>query len=169
MCDTSGNTDNLFSCGPFAQAEPWWILNRSKMQSDFRVFRRSPLWKCLDSSTNHVIIQSNPPRQVIQLHTIQLHTTGSVHGQSAFFNRSHVIHASASPLFSIQCEANRPQSVLLTSFLNKNFLLLQMSMLVLHRESITFIRRSFFKNPKPPERTRLMMIWSSSFPYERRL
>ena len=60
--------------------------------------------------------------------------------------------------------ASFPTSVRAALPNDKKSRLVQIIMLFLHRVSMTFALRTFFRNPMPLERTREMMIWSSSFP-----
>jgi hypothetical protein len=67
-------------------------------------------------------------------------------------------------LLAVHSSASFPNRLDLTFGSRRKLLLLQISMLCLHRVTITFTLRSFFKNPGFAERTNDNMIWSSSFP-----
>jgi hypothetical protein len=60
--------------------------------------------------------------------------------------------------------ASFPTSVLAASPVVTKSRLVQIIILFLHRVSMTFVLRTFSRNPTPLERTREMMMWSASFP-----
>ena len=70
------------------------------------------------------------------------------------------------PVFGTCSFASFPKRVLATPLFCKNPRWVQIIMLFLHLESITFVRRWFLKNPGDVVRTIETMIWSSSLPWK---
>lgn len=64
------------------------------------------------------------------------------------------------PIVRASCPTSVPAAL---PFVTKSRFV-QMIMLFLHRVSMTFVLREFFKNPTPWVRTRETIMWSSSFP-----